>query len=167
MSTVSLLDAHSFAWMLSVQMEREGKLPDVDEYLDLSETERIAIVNARVGQGRFRSALIEYWSCCAVTGCAEIALLRASHIKPWSKGTLTERLSLYNGLLLSPSLDACFDSGYVTFSDDGRIQISNRLSEQDARSLGLRADMRLSKIDPQHQPYLKYHREHVFKSSSR
>ena len=38
-SEVSLLDAHSFAWMLSAQMEKEDKLADVSEYLSLSSTE--------------------------------------------------------------------------------------------------------------------------------
>ncbi|MDA3934213.1 MAG: hypothetical protein PF630_07815 [Gammaproteobacteria bacterium] len=53
-SEVTLLDAHSFVWMLSNQMEEEGKLPDVSEYLSLSETERKTLVNARIGQGQFR-----------------------------------------------------------------------------------------------------------------
>jgi len=37
--------------------------------------------------------------------------------------TLTERLNLYNGLLLSPALDACFDTGYISFDDQGGILI--------------------------------------------
>ena len=160
---VTLLDAHSFAWMLAAQMERENKLADVKAYLSLSSTEREAIVKARVGQGRFRESLIDYWSACAVTGCAEATLLRASHIKPWAMAAVEERLSLYNGLLLSPALDACLDSGYVSFDDEGRIMISERLTVDNASALGIHSDMRLKRIEPEHKRYLAFHREHVFK----
>lgn len=159
---VSLLDAHSFAWMLARQMERENKLADVQEYLSLSSSEREAIVKARIGQGQFRQSLMDYWSTCAVTGCRETALLRASHIKPWAKATLMERLSLYNGLLLSPALDACFDSGYVSFDDDGTILISKRLTIDDASALGIHADMCLQRVELEHKKYLAFHREHIF-----
>lgn len=161
-SEVSILDAHSFAWMLSAQME-EDELADVKAYLSLSETEREAIVKARIGQGRFRESLIHYWVTCAVTGCQEHTLLRASHIKPWSRSEVTERLSLYNGLLLSPNLDACFDSGFISFDDSGRVLVSNRLNENDMNALGIAKDMKLSRIEPEHHKYLAYHRENIFK----
>lgn len=164
-SDVSILDAHSFAWMLSAQMAKEEKTADVNEYLSLSKTERDAIVKARIGQGQFRNSLIDYWEACAVTGCQEHTLLRASHIKPWSKSDITERLSLYNGLLLSPALDACFDSGFISFENSGMILISNKLNEKDLSALGITNDMKLSRIEPEHCKYLSYHRENVFKKS--
>lgn len=160
---VALLDAHSFAWMLSRQLKPENKLADVQEYLSLSSTEREAIVKARVGQGRFRESLIEYWSACAVTGCAEPALLIASHIKPWATATLAERLSFYNGLLLSPTLDACFDSGFISFDDDGTILLSERFKAEDASALNIHSDMALKRLEPEHKKYLAFHRAHVFK----
>ena len=164
-SDVSILDAHSFAWILSAQMESQEKLADVEEYLSRSGTEREAICNARIGQGQFRESLIGYWKACAVTGCQTHALLRASHIKPWSKSESTERLSLYNGLLLSPNLDTCFDSGFVSFDDFGRILISKCLNTKDAMALGLHSEMRLSKIEPEHRRYLNYHRKNIFRKS--
>ena len=160
---VALLDAHSFAWILSAQMKNENKLADVQAYLNLSSTEREAIVKARIGQGQFRKSLIDYWSVCAVTGCTESKLLRASHIKPWSESTLSERLSLYNGLLLSPALDACFDSGFVSFNDTGNIMVSDQFRERDLTALGIHRDMKLTKVEPGHKKYLAYHRENVFK----
>lgn len=159
---VALLDAHSFAWFL-VQMEQVQKLADVQEYLNLSPTERKAIVNARIGQGKFRENLIDYWTTCAVTGCSEKSLLRASHIKPWAKAELIEKLSLYNGLLLSPALDACFDSGYISFSDDGRILISQQLKPKDACAMGINSDMHLKRLEQEHKKYLAFHRSHIFK----
>ena len=166
-SDVSILDAHSFAWMLSAQMERQKKLANVKEYLNLSDTEREAIIKSRIGQGQFRESLISYWSKCAITGCQEHKLLRASHIKPWSKSELTERLSLYNGLLLSPNLDACFDLGFISFDDSGKIIVSKELNEEDMKALGINKDMKLSKIDPEHRKYLVYHRENIFKKEVR
>lgn len=162
---VSLLDAHSFAWMLSTQMERENKLATVDEYLNLSKSERETIVKARIGQGQFRQCLIDYWSGCAVTRCEETALLRASHIKPWAKSSLLERTNSYNGLLLSPTLDAAFDAGYISFDDSGVVIISKRLSADDASALGIQPEMRLCQVEPEHAKYLRYHREHIFNES--
>ena len=159
----TLLDAHSFAWILAAQMRKANKTADTQEYFDLPSSEREAIVKARIGQGRFRQSLIEYWSTCGVTGCKDDALLRASHIKPWSKATLEERIDLYNGLLLSPALDVCFDSGYVSFADEGRILISERLTADDAKALGINSKMRLRQVEPKHKKYLAFHREQIFK----
>ena len=160
---VNLLDAHSFAWILARQMRKVNKTADIQKYLSLSSSEREAIVKARIGQGRFRQSLIEYWSACAVTGCKEENLLRASHIKPWRDAMLEECLDLYNGLLLSPALDVCFDSGYVSFDDKGGILISESLTVDDARALGINSKMRLRRVEPKHKKYLAFHREHVFK----
>lgn len=160
---VTLLDAHSFAWMLAAQMESEGKLADTQEYNSLSDTERQAVIKARIGQGQFREQLLNHWKCCAVTGCSEPALLRASHIKPWSESNVTERLSLYNGLLLSPSLDACFDRGYISFDPAGRIMLSERLSLDDIEALGLNDKMQIDRLAPEHEAYLAYHRKNLFR----
>lgn len=157
---VALLDAHSFAWILISQMQ--DQTADLKEYRSLSETERKALRMARIGQGRFRDALITYWTRCAVTGCSEKDLLRASHIKPWSKGTVEERLGLYNGLLLAANIDAAFDAGFVSFDDEGKILISKRLSNDDAEALGIHSEMRLRRIEDGHRRNLAYHRRECF-----
>jgi hypothetical protein len=87
----------------------------------LQETTRETIVQSRIGQGQFRLSLIAYWQGCSVTGCSQVEILKASHIKPWRDCTNDERLNVYNGLLLLPNLDACFDIGFVSFSDEGKI----------------------------------------------
>lgn len=161
-SEVNLLDAHSFNWMLAAQMMSEDSLADVSEYLSLTSTERESIVKSRIGQGQFRQSLIKYWSACAVTGCTELKLLKASHIKPWSKSKAMERLSLYNGLLLSPTLDACFDSGFISFDSLGNIMISDQLSSNDIDALSIHKGMKLSTISPEHEKYLQYHRDHIY-----
>ena len=157
---VSLLDAHSFAWILSSQMEKEGKLPEVAGLLKETTTERESIVKTRVGQDKYRSDLRNYWSLCAVTGCS--TLLTASHIKPWAKSSPSERLDPFNGLLLSPALDQCFDAGYISFDDDGKIMISPELDEQDRLVMGIDSGMTLSQLEDGHREYLLLSQESPF-----
>lgn len=163
---VRLLDAHSFVWMLVAQMSQEGDLEgNVNDFNRRKETERESIVRSRIGQGAFRKSLLAYWgNACAVTSCRNASLLVASHIKPWARCDNDERLDPSNGLLLSPTLDACFDAGYITFGDDRSIIISEALNPEDAASLGVDAGLKLSRITSQHCQYLQHHREHVFKA---
>ena len=67
-------------------------------------TEAERLVVQRVGQDVFRRALVQYWDGrCAVTGISDSALLRASHIVPWSACTSdAQRLDVNNGLSFLP-----------------------------------------------------------------
>lgn len=85
----------------------------------VDETTRKRLIDARLGQGNFRERLIEYWMGCAVTGLTLVNILRASHIKPWHLSSNFERLDAFNGLLLSPNMDALFDQGYISFTKQG------------------------------------------------
>jgi len=141
------------AWTADDDITRATDLPD-------DETERKAVIAARRGQGRFRDELLREWGGCAVTECSNGALLRASHIKPWRDSNNRERLSPDNGLLLSAHLDAAFDRGLISFADDGCLLIhSDRLSEDDARALGIHAGLRLRRVRPGHASNLAAHRK--------
>ncbi|MFC1481085.1 HNH endonuclease [Candidatus Neomarinimicrobiota bacterium] len=161
-SEISLLDAHSFCWILVSQMHKIGKSADVKDYLALTITERKAICKARVGQGMYRSFLLEEWNACAVTGVINPTFLTASHAKPWKDSTNEERLNPCNGLLLSPAMNVAFDQGYISFEDDGSILISERLSSDDADIMGIGSGLRLNHIREEHIPFLKYHRENIY-----
>lgn len=128
-------------------------------------TEAERVIVARVGQDVFRDALIEYWEgACAVVELNVVSLLRASHSKPWAKcETDAERLDVYNGFLLAPNLDAAFDGGWITFDKDGRVRLSPHLKSEAAKVMGIGAELRLRRIEAGHQPYLAFHRQHVFK----
>lgn len=130
---------------------------------ELTSTEKLVLVQARRGQEKFREDLLSYWAHCAVTGCSELKILRASHIKPWKSSTNQERLDPFNGLLLSPNLDAAFDKGLVTFEESGCIKISKQLTATDKKALGISSSLCLRKFSPSHAPYLRYHQENVFK----
>ena len=74
------------------------------------------------------------------------------------------RLDSYNGFLLSPDMDALFDSGLITFDDNGQMLLSPALPASARQALNLDRYTSLRHApDPRHLPYLKYHREHVFK----
>jgi len=122
-------------------------------------TEREAVVAARRGQGKYRRDLFARWGGCAITGCTHPRLLRASHILPWRMSSNVERLSADNGLLLSAGLDAAFDSGLISFDDEGCIVISDRLSEADAAAIGIHDGLRLRGISAGNAKYLARHRE--------
>lgn len=138
---------------------------DVEQILadeNLAPTEKSTYISARIGQGRYRNDLIGFWEGCAVTGYRDARLLVASHIKPWRASDNTERLDTYNGLLLLPNLDKAFDLGFITFTEQGRIIVSNQLEEAD--KLGIGSGMRIKLKEP-HQLYMAYHRERIFESS--
>ena len=134
---------------------------------ELGETQREAMIKARVGQGPFRDALIHRWGGCSVTTCGAHNLLIAGHIKPWSKCTTpAERLGAANGLLLTPNLDKLFDRGLITFDDRFRVRISPQLRLGDALHLNVHQNLRLtSKANKDMLPFLEHHNREVFKAA--
>lgn len=134
----------------------------------ITATEAEAIVRGRIGQDLYREALLEYWDgCCAVTGLAVPELLRASHAKPWADATDAERLDVHNGLLLAVHLDALFDRGLLSFAEDRTAILSPLLAEDARVTLGLETGAApLRRVAAGHLPYLRYHREHVFRSQA-
>lgn len=83
----------------------------------------------RIGQDYFRNEVIK--ACngrCVVTEVEDTNLLIASHIKPWALSSDDEKMDGNNGLLLAPHLDKLFDKGLITFSENGKIIISGKLS---------------------------------------
>ncbi|WP_212374569.1 HNH endonuclease [Bradyrhizobium japonicum] len=95
-------------------------------------TEAERLVVQRIGQDIFRARLMDYWQGrCPLTGISDPALLRASHIIPWSEcESDAERLDVHNGLLLSALWDAAFDRALVTFDEEGRPEFSDSISER-------------------------------------
>jgi len=107
------------------------------ELAGLEEKYRESVIQARIGQGAFRKRVISYWGGCAVTGVKNTEFLIASHIKPWRDCSPAEAIDLTNGLLLIPNLDRVFDSGYISFDENGAILISSFLSNEDLVALSI------------------------------
>ena len=123
-------------------------------------TEVERMVRQRVGQDKFREAMLDYWGgACAVTGIAIPDVLRASHAKPWAEcATDEERLDVFNGFLLSANLDALFDRFLISFDEQGALIVSPELNGIDLQPLGVLPGMKLRWINLLHEPYLQSHR---------
>jgi hypothetical protein len=122
-----------------------------------TEAERLVI--QRIGQDIFRDALMDYWGGrCPMTGITDSALLRASHIVPWSECSDDQRLDVHNGLLLSALWDAAFDKGLVSFSDDGMPVASRLLSGVARNVLALEQAIALHGLRDAHRANLAIHR---------
>lgn len=116
----------------------------------IDKTSTIALINARVGQGKFRKSVIDTWGnkeTCALTGIGTKTLLIASHIKPWGQCTSDEeRLDGANGILLAAHVDKLFDSYLITFRKKGseyQLVAAKRLEKETLRELNLEIGMTL------------------------
>ncbi|WNI64763.1 HNH endonuclease [Enterobacter asburiae] len=139
--------------------------PDIDiitQDLSIDETTRTALIQARIGQGNFRAECLRLYPACPVTGITFQPLLRASHIKPWSAcQTAKERLDPYNGLMLAAHIDTLFDSGWISFANEGDVLISNHLDFDTCDKLSL--PERIIALPKPSYNYLQWHWQNVFK----
>jgi predicted restriction endonuclease len=131
---------------------------DLGQRPDLDKTTRKQLIDARLGQGRFRRDVEHLWGGgCAVSGCTMSEALRASHILAWKHSTDRQRLDGHNGLLLTADLDALFDRGLISFSNDGGMLVSKRLSNTDRKLFRLKRPLRKA-ITVGQRRYLSDHR---------
>ncbi len=128
--------------------------------LDVSipETQRLQLAKARVGQGLFRKRVILLDAECRVTGVADTRLLIASHIKPWRDASNAERVSGYNGILLSPHVDALFDEQFITFEDDGQMHVHASLPADVLDRWSIDPGKRVQPFRAEQSAFLEHHR---------
>jgi len=125
------------------------------------------ISKARVGQGKYRELLLEQCHFCPITMISDERLLIASHIKPWAASSDDEKIDPYNGYMLSPMYDKLFDRGFITFTENRHIILSEFISSFTWKQIGIRNDTFINAlpIDDKRIEYLKFHHENVFKGS--
>lgn len=124
--------------------------------------EKAVYKNVRVGQEVFREQVKRVYSYrCCLSGINDTApsILIASHIKPWSLAKPEEKTDIFNGLLLAPHYDKLFDKGFISFADDGKLILSNKLPDHVVQEWDLE-NKRLHTVYPQSAAYLGFHREH-------
>jgi len=86
------------------------------------------LARARLGQGAFRILVTDaYQRRCAVTGERTLPVLEAAHIKPYAD---TGPHVVSNGLLLRSDLHTLFDRGYLTVTEELRVEVSRRIKEE-------------------------------------
>lgn len=146
-----------------VSGDGSGLASDITLVPGLTETERVYLRAARIGQGDFRDGLVRrFRGRCPVTLLENLELLVASHIKPWSACSNPERLDPENGILLSALVDKLFDRGLLSFGDNGDPIFSPMLSKEDLERLRVHcvSSVRLTEAN---RRYLEYHRRARFK----
>lgn len=135
----------------------------IRENVNISTTERESIVKARIGQGKFREQLLVKYGSCIISGIDISKALVASHIKPWAVSTNEERVSVNNGLLLSATYDRLFDSGLITFANEGKLIISRFVSEENRNKLQIKSGQVYKlQSNMQMKNFLEYHNDVVF-----
>jgi putative restriction endonuclease len=135
----------------------------------LRETERLAIIRTRNGQGLFKERVSKIEFRCRITGVENPVHLVASHCKPWRDSTNEERLNGENGLLLTPSIDHLFDRGFIGFEDNGMLIISPVAHRPYLQRMGIDTAKVVNMggfTDGQRQ-FLDFHRSAVLLQSAR
>ncbi len=153
----AVLDYHTVVAQAVAELPAENRGTEVER-----------LIRQRVGQARYRDALLSYWGgACAVTGVTVTGALRASHAKPWAEcADDAERLDAFNGFLLVANLDALFDRFLISFDETGRLLASSQLSPSDLHELGICPGMALRWLTTEHRPYLQWHRERFLRGGS-
>lgn len=125
------------------------------------------LARARLGQGAFRILVIEaYHRRCAVTAERTLPVLEAAHIRPYSdQGPHL----VSNGLLLRSDIHTLYDEGYLTVTDDLRVEVSRKIKEefQNGREYYTYHGKQLAELPslPDQRPspeFLRWHNEHVY-----
>lgn len=157
-------DESVIAYIENYEKDCEQRIEIIEDNLSgIVGKEREAVVKVRVNQDKFRTDLIsKYDGHCCLCNVSHEQLLVASHIKPWSRSNAYEKIDIENGLLLCPNHDKLFDSGLITFGDDGSIQISSHLDRTNRILMNVTDDMRID-VNEINREYLRYHRENIYK----
>jgi len=86
------------------------------------------LTKVRLGQGAFRVLVTDAYSRrCSITGEKTLPVLEAAHIKPYAE---SGPHFISNGLLLRSDMHKLFDSGYLTITNDLKIEVSQRIKEE-------------------------------------
>lgn len=133
----------------------------------VSETTRLALVQARRGQGLFKQQVRMIEKRCRVTGVDRIEHLRASHCKPWRDSNNEERLDGENGLRLTPTIDHLFDRGFIGFENNGDLIVAPVAHPLSLERMGIEVSRRtnVGAFSSGQKDYLEFHRESVLLKS--
>lgn len=147
--------------------KQKDKTEKTDKLKNKTEAKYEAIQRARNGQGKYREQLLKQCHFCPITMISDERLLIASHIKPWAASNEQEKTDPYNGYMLSPMIDKLFDRGFITFTENRHIILSEFISPYTWKRIGLKNNTFYNAIpmDDKRVEYLKFHHQSVFKGS--
>ncbi|HTB99401.1 MAG TPA: HNH endonuclease [Ferruginibacter sp.] len=131
----------------------------------ISDDRKKQINYARIGQGKYRKALLDECPICAITLVSDDRLLIASHIKPWVDSEEIEKTDPKNGFMFTPTYDFLFDRGFISFTNDKKMKVSPWLSKMTCSKLNISDDKKYIMLPVEgREHYLEYHRKNIFKS---
>lgn len=154
-------------------LERDSDLDEWEQRVELQiskdlhipETEKVALISARRGQGRFKENVFRIERACRVTKVDRIEHLIASHTKPWRDSSHEERLDGENGFLLTPTIDHLFDKGFISFEDGGRLIVSSVADAKSLKRMGIDTAQKVNVggFSEGQRKYLEFHRDNVLR----
>lgn len=155
--SVDTIDIHIKAW--------EDRIEEAIKSADnISDTVKETLVNARIGQGKFRQLLLSRESKCRITGVDKPEHLIASHIKPWRSANNDERIDPENGFMLTPTIDHLFDKGFIGFDNDGSILLADVADRGAMKKMGVIGEgvpTNAGRLSHGQKHYLEWHRDSI------
>lgn len=124
------------------------------------------LVNSRGGdQNRLRQNLIKMKEDADFIPFKFEKILVASHIIPWVESESSEKTNVNNALLLDAISDALFDKGYISFTDEGSLIISNELENSgDPLLLQFLEQGENIEMNEEKKHNLDWHRKNIFRN---
>ena len=149
------------------ESRQEGIEQVNDLYDKLFELGRSEDVKRAVKDVKYREKLLEQCHFCPFTMISDERLLIASHIKPWAASNEKEKIDPNNGYILSPLYDKLFDKGYITFTINRHVILSEFISKYTWKQIGLQNNKFIKELpmNDKRINYLKFHHDSVFKGS--
>ena len=96
-----------------------------------------------------------------MTHVRAIKHLRASHIKPWKDSNDQEKIDGANGLLLAPHVDHLFDRGFISFSGEGSLLVSQKLDLGVLDKWAITLPRTVGEFKPKQREFLEFHQDVV------
>ncbi len=168
-STLSGLLAGQLERIVGTIIEKVGRslMEDVAEAAiqqrtDIGPPQKSDLLKARYGQGVFCFNVEQNEHSCRISGVLDRRHLWARHIKPWCECDDAEKLDGSNGLMMSPHIAHLFERGYITFTDEGDLLVSQDLNPVVLHNWHIELPLNVGEFRPEQCFYLDWHRREVF-----
>lgn len=113
---------------LHTELQDEGKSQLILEEPESPAYGKAILSKVRLGQGAFRVMITDAYSRkCSITGEKTLPVLEAAHIKPYAE---SGPHFISNGILLRSDMHKLFDGGYLTITNDLKVEVSSRIKEE-------------------------------------
>lgn len=134
----------------------------IQQRTDIGPLQKSDLLKARFGAGVYRLNVEKNEHSCRVSGVLDRRHLWARHIKPWCECDDIEKLDGFNGLMMSPHIAHLFERGYISFSNQGDLLVSQDLNPVVLDNWHVELPMNVGEFQQEQCVYLDWHRREVF-----